>query len=347
VTSGPYVLEEWIHDVRRSILRNPLFPADMAGVGNIERWITDVVPDPSTGYALWLNNEVDRAAIPNAELEAHLEQFPDETIQEPDLGVFYFGFNMLKPPFDNVDVRRAFSAAFDRETYLRDVRQGQGLVMTHFAPPGMFGAPPINEVGISFDPDAARAYLAEGGYPDCEGLPPISLVSYTGQGTLDWVEFGMAGFAEHLGCDSSLFSIEQLPFRELLLAYSEDVPLADAPAMWTAGWGPDYPDENNWVGDVLWCENRPNDHRRECSEVDDLIVEARVETDPDRRIELYAQIEEMFFGEEGIIPFTPHYVRIAFLAQHDWYDRDLDLFGGVQMYNNSIDQDAKLAAQDE
>jgi oligopeptide transport system substrate-binding protein len=320
----------------------------MVGAGNIERWVTDVVPDPSTGYALWLNNEVDWAGgIPDAELQAHLEQFPDQTVQVPDLAVFYFGFNMAKEPFDNPDVRRAFSAAFDRETYIRDIRQGQGLVMTHFAPPGIFGAPPIDEVGIGYDPDAAAAYMEAAGFPNCEGFPNVSIVGYTGQNTLNWLEFAQASWAENLGCDPSLFNIEQLPFAELLQSYSAEVPLADAPNMWTAGWGPDYPDENNWVGDVLWCESSQNDFRRECSEVDDLIVEAREETDPQRRIELYRQIEEMFFGPEGLVPFTPHYLRIAFAAKHLWYDRELDLFGGAQMYNNSIDMDAKLAAQGE
>jgi oligopeptide transport system substrate-binding protein len=125
VTNGPCVLEEWIHNVRRSIIKNPLFPEDLFGSGNIERWVTDVVPDPTTGYALFLNNEVDYASsIPDPELQAFLEEFPDQAVQFSDLAVFYFGFNQGKAPFDNPDVRRAFSAAFDRETYINEVRQG-------------------------------------------------------------------------------------------------------------------------------------------------------------------------------------------------------------------------------
>ncbi|MFQ5435419.1 MAG: ABC transporter substrate-binding protein, partial [Anaerolineae bacterium] len=70
VTSGRYVLDEWVHNVRRIVLRNPLMPADMQGSGNVEKFVTNVVPDTSTGYALWLNNEVETAGIPDAELEA-------------------------------------------------------------------------------------------------------------------------------------------------------------------------------------------------------------------------------------------------------------------------------------
>jgi oligopeptide transport system substrate-binding protein len=347
VTNGRYALTEWVHNVRRGMVRNPLMPADMQGGGNIEKWVTNVVPDISTGYALWLNNEVDNSPIPDAELQAHLEQFPDETDQIPDLAVFYFSFRMTKPPVDNVHVRRALSAAFDRETYIFDVRQGQGLPMTHFAPPGIFGAPPIDEVGIPFDPEFAKAELAEAGYPNCEGFPGVSLLGYTGQTTLDWIEFAQANWAENLGCDPSLFQIEQQPFAELLAATAGDVPDEEAPHMWTLGWGPDYADENNWVGDVLWCENAENRQKRECNEIDDLIVEAREETDPARRVELYRQIEDMFFGYEGEIPFFPQYVRIAYTARHSWVDRIPALFGGEQWYTWTIDQAAKSAAMGE
>ena len=51
--------------------------------------------------------------------------------------------------------------------------------------------------------------------------------------------------------------------------------------MWTLGWGPDYGDENNWVGDVMYCENAPR-MRRTCNEIDEMIVEAREESDPAR-----------------------------------------------------------------
>jgi oligopeptide transport system substrate-binding protein len=334
VTNGRYVLNEWVHGVRRTILRNPWFPADLYGTGNIVLAVTNVVPDITTGYALWLNNQIDfLGRIPGDELETHLAEHPDGTDQVPDLAVFYIAFRMTKPPFDDVRVRQAFSAAYDREAHVEVVEQQQGLVMTHLAPPGIFGAPPIDEVGKGFDPEYARAQLAEAGYPNCEGFPQVSLLGYTGEHTRHWIEFAQAQWEEHLGCDPSLIIIEQQPFAELLAATQAEVPDEDAPHMWTLGWGPDYADENNWVSDVLWCET------------DNLIVEAREELDPARRIELYRQVEDMFFGENGEFPFFTIYVRVVFVALQPWVDRIPALFGGQQWYNWTIDMDAKLAAQ--
>ncbi|MCB0183828.1 MAG: peptide ABC transporter substrate-binding protein, partial [Caldilineaceae bacterium] len=304
VTSGRYVLEEWVHGVHHSIVRNELMPQDLQGAGNIERVITTVVPDSDTGYALWLNNEVDISTLPYAKLAFHLDEYPDETLQVPTLAVYSIAFRTTKPPFDDARVRRAFSAAFDRETFVAIFLQG--LPMRHFAPPGIFGAPPIGEVGLGFDAEFAAAQLELAGYPNCQGFPTVTLLAYSGQDTLDWIEYAKQQWSEILGCSPDLFQVEQRPFAEVLAATAADVPDEAAPHMWTLARGPDYPDENNWVGDVLWCEadNRP---RRACTRLDELIVEARLEQNPDARTDLYRRIEGGFFGPEGEMPIFPVY----------------------------------------
>ncbi|MGA9531724.1 MAG: peptide ABC transporter substrate-binding protein [Anaerolineales bacterium] len=344
VTNGRYVLHEWVHGVRRAIWRNPLMPADMQGDGNIERIVTNVVPDVSTEYSLWLNGELESSPIPDAELQAHLDQYPDETVQVADLAVFYISFAYDKPPFDDARVRAAFSGAFDRQTFVDEVRQGQGLPMKHFAPPGIFGAPAIDEVGVGFDPEFAAQQLADAGYPNCEGFPQVTLLGYSGQSTLNWIEFAQSNWSENLGCSADLIQIEQQSFADLLAATAASTPTEDRPHMWTLGWGPDYADENNWVGDVLWCENSANRQKRPCNATDDMIVQAREESDPAVRQQLYSQIEENFFGEGGEFPFAPLFVRIAYVARHSWFQHTESLFGGQQWYNSSIDQAAQMSA---
>jgi len=341
VTSGRYVLAEWVHGVRRTIERNPLFPADLAGSGNIDVAVTDVVPDASTGYALWLAGEVETSGIPAAELEAHLDNYSDETLQIADLAVFYISFAYDKEPFTDPLVREAFSAAFDRATFVTEVFQGQGIPMRHFAPPGITHAPPIDEVGLGYNPDRAAAAMAEAGYPDCEGFPQVTLLGYSGDATLRWIEFAQANWSENLGCDPELIQIEQQSFADLLASTDGSLAAEDRPHMWTLGWGPDYADENNWVGDVLWCGNAENRQKRECNATDDKIVAAREASDPDVRAQLYSEIESEFFDEGGEFPFAPIYLRIAFVASHSWFDWTPALFGGNQTYNYSIDTAAR------
>jgi oligopeptide transport system substrate-binding protein len=344
VTNGRYALAAWVHNNHVLLKRNPWIPAALSGSGNVMHVATSFGPDTSTGYALWLNNEVDFSAIPLVELQNHQTMYPNETDQIPDLAVFYFGFRTTKFPFNDVRVRRAFSAAINRAALLDQIAQNQGLPMRHFAPPGIFGAPPIDQVGVGFDAGFAQAQLAAAGYPNCAGFPTVTLMGYSGQFTLDWIQFARNQWATNLGCNPNVIQIVQVSFSELLQATDPSTPDNQAPHMWTLGWGPDYNDEKNWVDDVLWCQGY-NRSKRPCSSTDNLIVQARQETNPATRIALYAQIEAAFFGQSGEFPMAPLWVRAAFFARHSWIDRTPVLFGGEQWYDWEIDWLAKLAAQ--
>lgn len=341
VTNGRYVLHEWVHGVRRSLIRNPYLPQDMRGAGNVDRVVTRVVPDTNTAYALWLQNEVDVTLLPDGDVQAHLAQYEALTFKVSELSVVYIGFVNNKAPFDDPRVRRAFSAAIDRETLVNDVRQGQGRTMIHLAPPGIVGAPPIDEVGVGFDPQYAREQLAQAGYEDCEGFPPVTIISFPGQDVLNVLEFLQGQWNQHLGCPPGIIQIEQQPFTALLGATSTSVPVEEAPHMYTLAWAADYPDENNWVGDLLWCGNEGNRTRRSCDEMDELIVEAAQETDIDRRERLYRQIEEGFFGEGGEVPVAPITMDVYYMAVQPWVEQTPALITN-RWYDWRIDWQTKL-----
>ena len=346
VTNGPFVLDQYVRGVRRVLIRNPYMPADLIGPGNVERVITTVVEDQGTRYALYLDNQIESTGIPQAELQAVLtdESYSNQLRQISDLGVFYFGFAHDKAPFDDVHARRAFSAIVSREAYIAEVETNRGVPMIHFTPPGMFGAVPINEVGVGFDPDFARAEFALAGYEDCEGFPTIDINTFSSAG--DWAEFLAAAAERELGCDPNLIRVNAMEFSVLLESYKADVPTAQRPHMWTGVWGPDYPDANNWVFDAgLACESE-NRYLRACSEVDDLIAQAAREPDPEIRTELYYRIEELFFGPEGEQPIIPLMLRVDQVLYKPWYTGPFEtdgLFGGPHYDWRTVDAEAQQA----
>jgi len=347
VTNGAFVMDEWVRGVRRVYYANPLYPADLRGPGNLERIVTTIVEDQGTRFALYQDNQIDTGPVPTAELQSILDDpaYADQLKQVADLAVFYFGFAVNKAPFDNVSARRAFSAAVDRNAFVQEVRQNRGIPMIHFTPPGMFGAPPINEVGVGYDPEFARAQFAEAGYPNCENFPNVEIVVYTGAGP--WAEFLSASVERELGCDPNLLTIEQQEFSVLLETVDKNNPPEDRPNLWTLGWGPDYADANNWVNEVLYCEGQ-NDFTRPCSEVDDLIVQAARESDPEARIELYYRIEEGLFGPEGVQPIIPLFLRLDYVLLKPWYQAPVEtdgLFGGAHWDWRTIDQEAQTAGR--
>ncbi len=350
VTNGPFFIQEITRGVRRVYVRNEALASDLfSGSGNVELINTTVIEDGGTIYALYQNNQLDTSGVPAAEIQNVLADptLSQEVLQIFDLTVFYFGFGHDKAPFDNVHARRAFSAIIDRQAFIEQVLAGRGVPMIHFTPPGMAHAPAINEVGVGFNPEYAVAELEAAGYPNCEGFPAIDMVAYQGAGT--WTDFWAAAAEEYLGCDPALLNVEQLEFSVLLEIVDPATPTQDRPNAWTLGWGPDYGDANNWVNDVLSC-TADNAFLRPCTEVDDLINQAAAESDPTVRDQLYAEIEESFFGEEGEFPIAPIYLRSFFTLVKPWYSGPFEsdgLFGGAHWGAFNIDMAAKLAARGE
>jgi oligopeptide transport system substrate-binding protein len=347
VTNGPYFAAEVTRGVRRVFVRNPRLPVDLSsGDGNIEIINSIISEDQGTTFALYQRHEIDSASVPIAEFQALLAdpEYRSQIMQVFDLAVFYFGYMHDKLPFDNVHVRRAFSAIVDREAFVAQIRSGRGLPMIHFTPPGIAHAPPINEIGIGFDPDYAAEQLALAGFPNCKGLLEVDIATYAGAGV--WGEFWAAAAERYLGCSPDLFNIEQVEFSVLLRLIDADTSAQDRPHAWTLGWSPTYADANNFVNDVLSCtaENR---FQRTCSEVDDLIDQAARENDPTVRDELYAEIEEAFFGVEGLFPMVPLFLRSDYIMVKPWYTGPFQtdgLFGGAHWDAQQIDMAAKLAA---
>ena len=74
--------------------------------------------------------------------------------------VYLYGFDVTRPPFDDVRLRRAISFAIDRERLSEDVTQGTRLPATALVPPGIPGAQPGACDACVFDPDRARELLA-------------------------------------------------------------------------------------------------------------------------------------------------------------------------------------------
>lgn len=348
-TNGPFVLDEWVRGVRRVYMTNPYIPEDLRGPGNVERVVVTIVEDAGTTLALYQDNQVDRSGVPAAEVQSILSdpEYQDQLSQVSDLVVYYFAFGYDKEPFGDVHARRAFSASVDRNAFIQEIVQGRGVPMIHLTPPGMVGAPPINEVGVGYDPEYAKAEIEAAGYPNCEGFPNIEIVTYQGAGT--WAEFLAASVERELGCDPSVFTIEEQEFSVLLESTDPDTPTEDRPNLWTLGWGPDYPDANNWVFDagLLACEAE-NSVKRPCTEIDDLIAQAAEESDQAVRAELYYRIEEMAFGPEGEYPILPLYMRTVYQLTKPWVTGPLDtdgVIGGAHYDWRTIDQAAQLEAR--
>jgi hypothetical protein len=166
-----------------------------------------------------------------------------------------------------------------------------------------------------------------------------------------YVEYLVQAWATELGCDPAKFHNETIEdFSNMIPIISINNNMEDRPEWHPIGWGPDYPDSNNWVGDILKCDIDNAFTSRPCSEVDDLIQQAREETDPAAREEMYAQIEEMFFGPEGIFPVAPIRLAASYALYQPYVEGPIETDGqvGGEHYDwYTIDKEAQSAVRGE
>lgn len=344
-TSGPYLYSPSSLPGTRIVLeRNPFWPLPVNNGAPtvIHLWEFE---DSMDAFEMWTARDLDLTELPAAEQENMFERNAQKILLVPEQAVFYLSYNFDSPVFSNAAVRRAFGAAIDREVLIEEVFNNQGLPMRHFTPPGVFGAPPLNEIGTGYDPDYARLQLAAAGVGSCSALPSIRYLTNSSDAALFQAETIRDMWVKELGCDKEQIIIEQVQFGTLLANTRQDANPALRPDVWDLGWASYYPDAHNWLHDVLHCtgsDNRPN---RPCGETDQSLIRARQAT-PEQRLQIYRRVEDEFFGRDtGLEPITPLFTRSHYVLRQTWIRFEPAIFGGEQFDTYFVDWELKKIEQ--
>lgn len=119
------------------------------------------------------------SSMPLPKIPEYRKYNPNELRNAPYLGTYYYQFNVSRPPFDNVLVRRALGLAIDREQITKNVMFGSATPAYSMVPPGVIGYKPPSL--FNYDPDEARRLLAAAGYVNGKGFPVVELLYNTNE----------------------------------------------------------------------------------------------------------------------------------------------------------------------
>lgn len=245
--------------------------------------------------------------IPLDSFGSEVPWLPLDTDARPT--VIYIGINTTLAPFDNVDVRRAFAAATDREAiagiaqrlYFENVRPA-----TNFTPSETIGRDLYGEVGIPYDPERAKEYLSAAGYTDQADFPAFTLIaSLRGSAAIGFytqVSDALAAmWKENLGVDVTIEIVGD--FGNFIDRVSND-----APQLWLLGWGADLNDPDNFLNYFFNSGAEANAGHFSSAEFDELVNEAAGGGDADQRQILYIQAERIVTEDlVGVIPLFHSY----------------------------------------
>ncbi|MDX1413085.1 MAG: peptide ABC transporter substrate-binding protein [Candidatus Promineifilaceae bacterium] len=338
-TSGPFIPSAVSFTDEEVLLhRNPLWP--IPHKGNVDKVNIMLQQEEEESYLDWQDKKLDIGPLPLEEREAFLDLSPTKARLISNQTVFYLGFNFDSPVFKEPEVRRAFSAAIDRQQLIEEMLEGRALTMRHLTPPGVFGAPPPGEVGLGYSPDSARLQMDRSTFRNCKLIPPITFLVSTADLSLLQAETVRRMWVRELDCDEQAIEIEQVDFG-MLLTRTDRANAGNRPDIWELAWPPSFPDAHNVLTELLHCNRGENRQNRNCSEVDRLLRQASVTPNTEERKELYRQAENLFFGENGITPVIPLYVRGDYTLVQSWLDYTPALSGGEQYDTYLIDEELK------
>lgn len=204
------------------------------------------------------------------------------------LSVSYYGFTTTGPPFDKVEVRRAFALAVDWHRLVK-LDDAQGAPATSLIPEGIVGRG-TQDFSPAVDVTAARQALATAGYPGGKGFPAVTLVSSGG-----FYEDAVAAELEKvLGIT---VSVELQPFND----FSHRLSTAP-PAFWTLSWVADYPHPQDFLGLLLETGSGSNAGGWSNGEFDKALDGAAATEDPAAQEQAYAEAQRIVKEQVPLIP---------------------------------------------
>jgi oligopeptide transport system substrate-binding protein len=299
VTNGPFRLEAWQPDECVVLERYPAYHGRFGGnLGHVDM---SIVSDKLRSYE---RGDLDAAllwGLPSAEIDHARQRYAGEYVSGPYLFTMFMVFDVSRPPFDDPRLRRALVLAVDREAYADMVSQATAFPATGgLIPPGMAGHSP--DIGLPYDPDQARQLLAEAGYQPGEGsnFPTVGALALLG-----WTrdrEYLETQWRDNLKVETTWGFVELPEFLDRV----DQV----RPHLFLMGWLADYPDPDNFLRAgrhvMRWTGWR--------NETYDTLVKAAARVmDPETRIRLYQQAEQILVEEAAVVPLT--YGRLHMLIK--------------------------------
>jgi ABC-type oligopeptide transport system substrate-binding subunit len=209
----------------------------------------------------------------------------------PSLGTTYYGFDTTRPPFNDVRVRRAFAQAVDWKRLVSLAGPASQIPANSMIPAGIPGHP-SRDFSPAFDPAAAKAALAEAGYPSGTGFPHITLVS-SGSGIDEGI---VTQLKANLGIDIGYEVMEATQYFGRLSS--------DVPAFWVLSWAADYPGANDFLGVLLGTGQANNYGGWASPEFDQALADAGLATDPAGLQGAYDRAQEIVARDVPVVPVS-------------------------------------------
>lgn len=302
VGTGPFEFSSWSFNNQLVLTRNEDY---WKGASELPGVVIKIIPDTETQSMMFESGELDILDLDYAadSVDRFTETYPDQIVQGPRVGITYFTMNFNQEPFSDVRVRKAVQMSIDRQAILDALYGGRGQVEQGIFPHGLIGFNPDQEE-IKYDPEAAKALLAEAGYPD--GFDMEIAADSSSSDTVTMALEIISDQLAEVGINAQIRNYDESTWLET----RKSGELGSFMSTWSA----DYNDPDNFIYTFFGTEEKTKIRSINYpdTEVMARVAKARTIVNDDERLAEYKALEEKIVHEDAA--WVPMFSRLHLYA---------------------------------
>lgn len=290
--SGPFILREYRKDEALILERNEAYhtPSKLA-------YVIYRLYQSGTSQSFYESGEIDIAYLSGEDAKTLVDTnspLVEELLITPSPCTSYLIFDNTQPPFDDANVRKAFTLATDGKRLMEVATGGTAILAKSILPPSMPGF--SGDISAQrFDAVEAKTALAASKY--AHNMPKIifSIGGYANNKN-DFTDALVNMWRQNLGVKVEVRYLDPQDYTNASREGHGQIAFGS--------WCADYPDPENFLDLLFHTSSEFNYAGYSNMEIDKLLENARVEQDGAKRIHYYQQAEEMLLADYAAIPIS-------------------------------------------
>jgi peptide/nickel transport system substrate-binding protein len=306
ISTGPFKLKEWVRNDHFTMVANPDY-WDMAPDGKpypyVDQVVIKQVAEVTTQVLQVQAGQLDGGSAPYSQVKSLQGDSKGQLISSPQQQVYFMVVQLTKPPFDDVKVRQAMSLALDRKVLVDQATAGTATIANSFFPKGTLDWDA--DLTLPFDLDKAKTLISQSKYPQGHKGAKLQYPSGAQIGHDNAVLCQQMWQA--IGIDLTIEEVESSTLGDNWYASNFE---SISGYQWTNGMAD--PDQ---LVQFFFITPRMNSGYQPAQSAQDLVNQASEELDPDKRKQIYYQLQQIYNTDVGGTIDLYYTTNIAYIGK--------------------------------